>query len=337
MKTPKELKTLKEKMVEIKDGNLDVEADNPKIVKCWERLNCNKTDCPAYGKLRCWSITGTFCHDEVQGVFAKKLGDCRKCVVYQESCGDEIGELLETFNLMVKDLKFARTSREISDRKKAQEEQRSRIEDLSETLAHEVRNPLHSIRMATTYLKQNFEGELITEFLSVIEEEIKRLQNLTNVFLDFSHPAPVVKEPIDINRLIKSTLELISDEAEADNIKVCSALDIELPPVTSDAAQIKQALLYLLTNALEASGSGGTVEVGSKKEESFALITVQDSGPGMSSETIKNIFKPFFTTKTRGPGLGLTIVQRIVEEHDGSVSVENIKDGGALFSIHLPY
>ena len=175
-------------MIEIQDGNLDVEADNPKLVKCWERLNCQKTDCPAHGKLRCWSITGTFCHGEVQGEFAKKLGDCRKCVVYQESCGDEVGELLETFNLMVKDLKFDRNSREITSQRKAQEEQRSTVEEMSATLAHEVRNPLHSIRMATAYLKQNFEGELITEFLSVIEEENKKTAKPDKRFSRFCTP-----------------------------------------------------------------------------------------------------------------------------------------------------
>ncbi len=134
-----QLQKLKETMLTLQAGNLDAEADNPRIVKCWERLNCKNTQCPAYGRLRCWAIAGTLCHEGVCGRHAMRLGDCRKCVVYQESCGDEIAELLEVFNQTVRELKY------IADQDKRQLQKLERfaaVEQMAATVAHEARNPL---------------------------------------------------------------------------------------------------------------------------------------------------------------------------------------------------
>jgi two-component system sensor histidine kinase HydH len=161
----KPLQRLKDRMIDVQTGNLNVEVDNPRIVKCWERLDCTKAECPSYGKVRCWATAGTFCHGAVQGAFAQKIGDCRNCVVYRESCGDEIQELVEVFNQMVKDLKHNLKELEKVNTDKARMERLSALGEMATTVAHETKNPLNSIRLATSYLKKNFQGEILSEFL----------------------------------------------------------------------------------------------------------------------------------------------------------------------------
>jgi two-component system sensor histidine kinase HydH len=330
------LKKLKDEMLNIQSGNLDVEVENNKLVKCWERLNCDKKDCPSYGKLRCWATAGTFCHGSVQGEFAQKIGDCRKCVVYKESCGDEINELVEVFNQMVKDLNYNLGALDKANQEKAKLERLSALGEMATTVAHETKNPLNSIRIATSYLKRNFKGELLSEFLTIIEEEVKRLNTISSNFLGFSRPAPLNVKVCDINAIIRPTVELIRQEATERNIEIVLLTDEHLPPVLCDLSRIKQTILNLLVNAMDVSHEGDTITVSTEKENDHIMISLQDTGPGMTDEEIEKIFKPFYTTKTRGSGLGLAIVDRIVKEHNGEIEVDSEYGKGTIFTIKIP-
>ena len=332
----KPLRRLKDRMVDVQTGNLEVEADNPRIVRCWERLGCDKRDCPSYGKLRCWAIAGTFCHDTVQGAFAQKIGDCRKCVVYRESCGDEIRELVEVFNQMVKDLRFNLQELKKADAEKARLERLSALGEMAATVAHETKNPLNSIRVATSYLKKNFHGEILAEFLTIIEEEVMRLNDITSNFLGFSKPAPLVFKPGDINAIVRQTVELIRQEATDRNIEVILVTDEHVPVMPWDHSAMKQALLNLLLNALDASREGDAITISTETAGDRLRISVQDTGAGIAKEILAHIFKPFYTTKTRGSGLGLAIVDRIVKEHKGSIAVQSETGKGTQFTIELP-
>lgn len=332
----KPLRRLKARMIDVQTGNLNVEVDNPRIVRCWERLDCAKEDCPSYGKVRCWATAGTFCHGTVQGAFAQKIGDCRECVVYRESCGDEIQELVEVFNQMVKDLKHNLQELEKVNTDKARMERLSALGEMATTVAHETKNPLNSIRLATSYLKKNFHGEILSEFLSIIEEEVMRLNEITSDFLGFSKPAPLKVRVTDINALVKSTVELVRQEATDRNIEVIILTDEHLPPVPCDFSRMKQALLNLLLNAIDASTAGNSIIITTEAAGARMSLTVQDTGRGIPPEEIENIFKPFYTTKTRGSGLGLAIVDRIVKEHKGEITVESTPGKGAKFTILLP-
>ncbi len=336
MKTPKELKTLQEKMRALQAGDYDVEADNPKIVKCWERLNCEKKDCPAYGKLRCWSIAGTSCHGEVQGQFAPKLGDCRKCVVYKESCGDDIGELIETFNQMAKDIRYNIAEKIRSDEEAAKEERVSELKDMAAGVAHETRNPLHSIGMATSYLKKSFNDELMTEFLTIIEEEVRKLNDLTSLFLNFSHTEPLRIKACNLNSIVQSAIDKFEDQTRQKNISIRFQMDESLTDIFSDPSRIQDSISSLLENAVEASGDGKSIIVTTKNRNDMAMVSVQDSGPGISAAEQDKIFKPFYTTKTNGPGLGLTMLERSVKELKGTVKVDSMPDKGSTFTILFP-
>ncbi len=332
----KPLRRLKDRMMDVQTGNLDVEVENPRIVSCWERLGCDKKDCPSYGKSRCWAIAGTFCHGVVQGQFAQKIGDCRKCIVYKESCGDEIHELVEVFNQMVKDLKHNLNELEKANREKSRMERLSALGEMAATVAHETKNPLNSIRLATSYLKKNFEGEILTEFLSIIEEEVMRLNDMTTSFVGFSKPAPLKLKTCDLNAIVKSTVALIRQEATDRNIEVVVLVDEHIPPVQCDFSRMKQALLNLLINAMDASGAGDAITITTEASGALLKISVQDTGRGIRPEEVEKIFKPFYTTKTRGTGLGLAIVDRIVKEHGGRIEVDSAPERGATFTMELP-
>jgi two-component system sensor histidine kinase HydH len=332
----KPLRRLKDRMIDVQTGNLDVEVENPQLVRCWERLGCSRKDCPSYGKSRCWAIAGTFCHGVVQGQFAQKIGDCRKCIVYKESCGDEIHELVEVFNQMVKDLKHNLNALETANREKSRMERMSALGEMATTVAHETKNPLNSIRLATSYLKKNFEGEILTEFLSIIEEEVMRLNDMTTSFLGFSKPAPLKLKTCDLNAIVKSTVALIRQEATDRNIEVIILVDEHIPPIQCDYARMKQALLNLLINAIDASREGDAITITTEASGAVLSISVQDTGRGIAPEDVEKIFKPFYTTKTRGSGLGLAIVDRIVKEHGGRIEVDSAPERGATFTMELP-
>jgi len=332
----KPLKRLKQTMFDVQTGNLNVEVENPGIVRCWERLGCDKTDCPSYGRTRCWAVAGTFCHGTVQGTLAQKIGDCRQCVVYQESCGDEVQELVEVFNQMVKDLRHNLIELEKVNTEKSRMERLSALGEMATTVAHETKNPLNSIRLATSYLKKNFQGEILSEFLSIIEEEVMRLNEITSDFLGFSKPAPLKLKPADINAIVKSTVELVRQEATDRNIEVIILTDEHVPPVACDLSRIKQVVLNLLLNAIDASAAGDSITIVTENAGARMRLSVQDTGRGIPPEEIENIFKPFYTTKTRGSGLGLAIVDRIVKEHKGEIAVESAVDKGTKFTLTLP-
>ncbi len=329
------LKRLKNRMLDVQSGNLDVEVENPRIVKCWERLNCDLADCPSHGKLRCWAIAGTFCHGDVQGAFAQKIGDCRNCVVYRESCGDEINELVEVFNQMLKDLRHNLDALEKVNAEKARMERLSALGEMAATVAHETKNPLNAIRIATAYLKHNFRGDILSEFLGIIEQEVTRLNDISSNFLGFSKPPPLQLKPCNINAVVETTVELIRQEATARNIELVLLKDENIPVLPCDISRVKQAVLNLLINAMDASRAGDTISISTEGGKDQLRIVVRDTGMGISEDDMGRIFKPFYSTKTRGSGLGLSIVDRIVKEHGGEIEVESREGKGTTFSITL--
>ncbi len=336
MKTPDELQTLKEKMRAVQTGNYDVEADNPKIIRCWERLGCDRTDCPAYGRLRCWSIAGTSCHGEVQGRFAQKIGDCRECVVYKESCGDDIGELIEIFNQMTKDIKYDFLERLRADGEAAKKERLAELRAMVAAVAHETRNPLHSIGMAASFLKKKYQEEPATEFLTIIEDEVGKIRDLIAIFLSFSRSSPLESGSCDLGAIAADVMEQFLALAKERRVDLRLQSADDLVPIVSDAARIGDCLRNLLENALEVSGKGDVVTVLIDRDGDMMRLAVQDSGPGISEVEQQEIFKPFYTTKVHGPGLGLAIVERTVKELGGSIELRSEPGKGASFILRLP-
>lgn len=332
MKKNDPLQKLKARLIELQTGNLNVEAENPNIVRCWERLNCDRTECPAYGKLRCWSIVGTLCHDEVTGKTAQKLGDCHKCVVYRESCRDEHSELLEIFNQTVKDLKY---SFSVDAQEKARLERFSGLEEMAATVAHETKNPLHAIGLATAYLKKNYHDKVITDFLVIIEEELKRLNEIIDSFMAFADAVPFNPTKQDVGDLAEAVIRSLSPEARTRNVSIRLQKE-KLPLLLCDGDKIKEVLYQLLTNSVEASSSGESISVRLAPARGGVEIVVQDEGYGIKKEHLAHVLNPFFTTKTRGPGLGLALADKIIREHGGSITVNSKRKTGTEVVVWLP-
>ncbi len=211
---------------------------------------------------------------------------------------------------------------------------------LAAGLAHEVRNPLNSATLQLQVLKRRIErsGRDDGSFLPVCEvvlDEIRRLDHLVNDFLAFARPRPLELRPVDLNDLVLSVATLIRPEAESADIELNCQLATDAGLVSAEAERLKQVLINLLRNAIEAMGNQGSLHVAthSPDAEGFVQVEVVDTGPGFPEEA--PIFDAFYTTKAAGTGLGLAIVHRIVSDHGGSISVSS-EAGNTRFTIRLP-
>lgn len=242
---------------------------------------------------------------------------------------DEIEDLATSFNSMVSDLE-----RSVSEQLRL-----SRLAatgELAATLAHEIRNPLNAIQGAASYIRKNFRGALLTEFLKIINEEVSRINKLTTNLLNFARPIKPYLSPSNLNGIVKNTVDLIRNEFDEKGVNLSIELDETLPDALIDQNQIKQVLINLLINALDATDSGGSVRIVTGSSNGRIMVSVIDSGRGIKKEDIKNIFNPFFTTKTSGTGLGLAISERIAKEHGGEITVESNEKRGSRFSLFIP-
>lgn len=230
---------------------------------------------------------------------------------------------------------------EESKREATRAEQLAAVGQLAAGLAHELRNPLTSMKiLIQTAAEQKDETGLTGRDLAVLEEEIKRLEQLVKTFLDFARPPAIERSTFDLRDLIGQTMRLISGQAARQNVALEYNPGNQPVTVDVDSVQVRQVLLNLLLNALDALPDGGTVkveaEIESKPPGGSVVIRVSDSGTGVSVDVIDRIFQPFVSTRETGTGLGLAICRRIVEAHDGAITVANRPEGGAQFTIRLP-
>ena len=242
---------------------------------------------------------------------------------------DEIGELSNAFNEMVMKLSCAVEEQERLCRLAATGE-------LAATLAHEIKNPLNAISGAANYIGKNYDGILISEFTSIISDEVARINKLTRNLLGFARPVHLEKAMNDINKLLHEIRALLDQEAQEQEISLQFKLAENLPQILCDYSQVKQVLINLIINAFDAIQGAGTVTVASRFTDGVALVSVSDSGSGIPDENLKNIFNPFYTTKTRGTGLGLAISQKIARWHGGDLIVESTPGVGCKFTLILP-
>jgi signal transduction histidine kinase len=214
-------------------------------------------------------------------------------------------------------------------------------------LAHEIRNPLGSIKGAAQYLQPVGQADAdpgTKEFLDIIVEEVDRLNKIVSQFLDYARPYRGDQKPLDVNEVVRRTLQLIEKDAAGAKVEIVSALFDGLPPVRADAEQLRQVFLNLSLNALQAMSQGGRLQVSTSLRRStrrgaaaaFLEIRFRDNGVGIPANDLKSLFIPFFTTKEKGTGLGLPISQRIIENHGGTIEVRSQPGSGATFTVLLP-
>ena len=176
--------------------------------------------------------------------------------------------------------------------------------------------------------------------MEISVREVKRLEGILQELLDFAKPLALRVEPVDFNQMLWQCVELLEMKFKEKGVSIFLCADPRIPTVWVDREKIEQAFMNLLLNALEASPPKKEVVVGSRYCTATKIreiqVTFQDEGNGISNAHLSEIFKPFFTTKSKGTGLGLTNVIRVTEAHGGRIEVENCYPLGALFRLHLP-
>ncbi|MEN6468142.1 MAG: ATP-binding protein [Smithella sp.] len=213
------------------------------------------------------------------------------------------------------------------------------LSEMAPVFAHEIRNPLGSIKGAAQVLQSEATTEEHRQLLNVIIEEVNRLNAVVSQFLDYARPGSGKIRAQDINAIILRVISIIAANRLAGNITISRELQDGLPPVNVDEQQMIQVMINISLNAIEAMPQGGSLTFRTSKietSEGVAIgITIRDTGSGISPDDLKNIFKPFYTTRERGVGLGLAICQRIIREHGGSIRVKSIPGRGSVFFIRL--
>ena len=210
---------------------------------------------------------------------------------------------------------------------------------LAAGVAHEIRNPLSSIKGFATYFRERYkeipEDQKTAE---IMIQEVERLNRVISQLLEFARPMNIQKEPTAIQTLVQHSLRMIQAQAASKNIKIEAKLASDMGEVSLDRDRINQVLLNLYLNAMEAMKEGGTltIEVCRDDHDTGMRLTVSDTGSGIKKEDLGHVFDPYFTTKPSGTGLGLAIVHNIVEAHGGEVSVESVSGRGTTVSIVLP-
>ena len=236
--------------------------------------------------------------------------------------------------LIIRDLgEVRRLQDEIRRKKKL-----AAIGGLAAGVAHEIRNPLSSIKGIASYYKSKFEdGSEDKEMAGVMIEEVDRLSRVISELLEFARPTKLNRKLSDMNELLKHSTRLVEQEAAAKKVDIQLNLTSESIEADVDPDRLTQCFLNLFLNALQAMESGGRLTVSSSTgANGNVAIDIKDNGSGISAEDLSKIFDPYFTTKPKGTGLGLAIVHKIIEAHQGQIKVRSTIGQGTVFSIALP-
>ena len=210
------------------------------------------------------------------------------------------------------------------------------VGEMSAHMAHEIRNPLTTIGGFARAIAKGTKPNRVQANARVVVEEVERLEKLLADTLSFTRPTPPDLKPTDMNQLVEDVFGLFKGVLHEDRVLVQKQMEPDLPGVVADPAQMKQVLLNLIQNALQAMPGGGSLKVSTLRSEGAVEVSVSDTGTGIPSETLNQIFDPFFTTKASGSGLGLAISRKIVEDHGGDISIESKQSTGATVTIRLP-
>ena len=270
-------------------------------------------------------------------VAAVRAGACAYLV---KPCATQ--ELLVTVEQAMRQVRLHSEKRDLSRRAQTAEKLAA-VGTMTAGLSHEIRNPLNAAALQLSVLERRVrrlpgveQGPLL-EPLQLVRDEIRRLDHVLEDFLQFARPREFSPRPVDVEPVLARVLDLLAGETEARRVEVRREFE-PVPPVAGDEERLRQVVMNLALNALQAIPDGGWMRVSCHEAEEPELveILVDDSGPGVPPEIRERIFEPFFTTKAEGSGLGLPTVHAIVAQHGGSVSVEEAPEGGARFALRLP-
>ncbi len=236
--------------------------------------------------------------------------------------------------LILRDLREVRSLQEEIRR----QEKLAALGGMAAGIAHEIRNPLSSIKGLATLFNDRFEeGSEEKEAAGVMLREVDRLNRVISELLEFARPSDLKPKAVDLNELLEHSVRLVQQDAKGKAIRIELSPYSGLPPVPIDPDRFSQAVLNLFLNAIQAMDKGGVLSIEtSLSDDLHVMVRVADTGGGISPRDLGKIFDPYFTTKPTGTGLGLAIVHKIIEAHKGKVRVESAVGKGTVFTILIP-
>jgi signal transduction histidine kinase len=277
-------------------------------------------------------------------VAAVRAGACAYLV---KPCATQ--ELLVTVEQAMRQVRLHAEKRELA-RRAQMVEKLAAVGTMTAGLSHEIRNPLNAAALQLSVLERRIAKlprdahPSLLEPLTLVRDEIRRLDHILEDFLQFARPREFVPKPIDVVPVVNKVLDLLGGEAERRHVRLEREL-APVPPIAGDEERLRQVLVNFCLNAFEAVKEGGMVRVSCREIPPDPLrpdaarevaIVIDDDGHGIPPEQRDRIFEPFFTTKAKGSGLGLSIVHAIVTQHGGAIEVEESPEGGARFVLRLP-
>jgi len=251
---------------------------------------------------------------------------------------DEIGDLGRNFNQMVKQLRESREEIELLHRTQmSRAEHFATLGEMATGLAHEIRNPLAGIAGVIEIIGRDLPSTSPARaVVKDVRQEVARINHIVTDLLHTARPHPPRVRKSDLNVTVEHAVMLGRQQALAKSTDITLHKDSSLPEVEHDSDQIHQVMLNLLLNALQAIDKSGKISVTLKGQGDTAIIEVSDNGRGIPAQELPNIFRPFYTTKGDGTGLGLSLARRIIEDHQGRIEVTSAVGAGTTFSVVLP-
>jgi PAS domain S-box-containing protein len=209
---------------------------------------------------------------------------------------------------------------------------------LTSGVAHEIKNPLNAMVIHVALLREKLSraSPEMQSSLDTLEQEIRRLDRVIQGFLKFTRPEDLQLTSVELPGVLEEVVRLVSAEAQAGGVSIVTRFDDELPRIYGDRELLQQVFLNLVRNALDAMPHGGRLELEARQSEESVEIVVADTGVGIDPELTDQIFDLYVTTKSKGSGIGLSVVYRIVQLHGGEITVESRKGEGARFQVRLP-
>jgi len=252
---------------------------------------------------------------------------------------DEIGDLGRNFNHMMQQLRESREEIERLHRTQmSRAEHLATLGELATGLAHEIRNPLAGIAGVIEIVGRDLPST--SPARAVVKDvrlEITRISRTLTDLLETARPRKPEVRRSNLNTTVEHAVMLARQQVLSKPIKIELQKEPDLPEVEHDSGQVHQVLLSLLLNAVQAMDGAGTVRVEIGSQAGYASVVVSDTGRGISPQNLPNIFRPFYTTRGDGTGLGLSLAQRIVEDHHGRIEVSSVVGQGSRFTVLLPF
>jgi signal transduction histidine kinase len=275
----------------------------------------------------------------VEGTITISKGDFSRQIAIDTR--DEIGNLAQNFNNMSRQLQLTRERMEVANKKLIQAEKLASIGRLSASIAHEIRNPLTSVKLNIQKLYESPKMDrLEQEHLNIAQEGIGQIEKFITQLLNFARVTELNKNEFSIQQVIDESIKTMVQSVKSKNISLKIDYTKDLPKVWIDADKLRQVFLNIIQNACEAVEPGGKVGISvqylKEKKQKGIKIVISDNGNGIPKEDWESIFEPFFTTKSSGVGLGLANARKIVEHHKGTIKVIKKEGNGSSFEILLP-